>query len=93
MVQPGTYEIRLTGKHMDPLPGQSADALQEFELVANGNVVARDYAEVMTAGDRPVGTSGGTTTRPRVQMLKGDDFMRISATRGGERYLIHLAVR
>ena len=91
-LQPGTYEIRLTGEHMKPLPGQSEDAVQQVEFVANGTVAAKYAAEVMTGDDVPVGTSGGSTTRARVEMLTGGDFMRVSATRGGERYLIHLAV-
>ena len=96
MLQPGTYEIRLTGEHMKPLPGQSEDAVQQVEFIANGTVAAKYAAEVMTGEDVPVGTSGvtsgGGTTRARVEMLTGGDFMRVSATRGGERYLIHLAV-
>jgi hypothetical protein len=94
MLQPGTYEIRLTGEHMAPLPGQSEDAVQQIEFIANGTVAARYAAEVMTAGDVPVGTSGlsDTPARARVEMLKGDDFLRVSMTRGGERYLIHLPV-
>jgi hypothetical protein len=91
-LQPGTYEIRLTGEHMKPLPGQSEDAVQQVEFIANGTVAAKYAAEVMTGEDVPVGTSGGGTTRARVEMLSGGDFMRVSATRGGERYLIHLAV-
>jgi hypothetical protein len=95
-LQPGTYEIRLTGEHLKPLPGQSEDAVQQVEFIANGTVAAKYAAEVMTGDDVPVGTSsvtsGGATTRARVEMLTGGDFMRVSATRGGERYLIHLAV-
>jgi hypothetical protein len=91
-LQPGTYEIRVTGEHMKPLPGQSEDAVQQVEFIANGTVAAKYAAEVMTGEDVPVGTSGGGTTRARVEMLTGGDFMRVSATRGGERYLIHLAV-
>jgi len=28
LVQPGTYDLRLTGEHLKPLPGQSEDAGQ-----------------------------------------------------------------
>ena len=95
-LQPGTYELRLTGEHMTPLPGQSAEAVQQVEFIANGTVAAKYAAEVMTAGDVPVGTSGvtsgATTTRARFDMLKGGDFARVSVSRGGEKYLIHLPV-
>lgn len=92
VIQPGTYEIRLTGKHLDPLPGQSKDAAQEFELVRDGMVVARDFAEVLPAPAVPVGTSGGSQARPRVERLRGNEFLRVSTYRDGERILIHLAV-
>lgn len=92
VLQPGTYEIRDTGEHAQPLPGQSADAQAYVEFVANGKVVARDIAELMPGQAAPVGTSGGSTTRLRVERLKGDEFVRVSTSRGGERYLIHLPV-
>ncbi|HEY5616407.1 MAG TPA: hypothetical protein VIK60_00600 [Vicinamibacterales bacterium] len=90
VIEPGTYEVRLTGEHVKPLPGQSEDAEQRVELVANGRVVARDVAEVMPASSTPVGTSGGAVTPSRVERLKADDFLRASMIRGGERYLIYL---
>jgi hypothetical protein len=94
MLQPGTYEIRDTGEHLSPLPGQSADAMTWVEFVANGKVVARDGAELTDSSSQAVGTSGRTTaSRPRVERLKGDEFLRISTTTNGERYLIHLPLK
>jgi len=58
LVQPGTYEIRITGGHLKPLPGQSEEAGHEFELVSEGTVVARDYAEVIPGSAPPAGTTG-----------------------------------
>ncbi len=89
-LQPGTYEIRLTGEHLTPLPGQSEEAVQVVEFVTDGMVVAKDAAEVLPAATTPVGTSGRQSTRARVEHLKGDEFLRISMTKDGERYLIHL---
>jgi hypothetical protein len=92
MLQPGTFEIRDTGDHPTALPGQSPEAQTYIEFVANGMVMARDIAELMPGQAAAVGTSGGSTARPRVELLKGGDFMRVSTTHGGERYLIHLPV-
>jgi hypothetical protein len=95
MLQPGTYELRDTGEHGKPLPGQSAEAQAWVEFLSNGTVVARDMAEVMTGAPDAVGTSGATSGaagRVRAQMLRGGDFLRLSVNRGGERYLIHLPV-
>lgn len=92
MLQPGTYEIRDTGEHVTPMPGQSADAQARVEFLANGMVVARDVAELMPGRPAPVGTSGGSSSRPVAQLLKGGDFLRVSTYHAGERYLIYLPV-
>jgi hypothetical protein len=91
VLQPGTYEVRDTGEHVMPLPGQSPEAQTHVEFVRNGMVVARDIAEVMSNASGTVGTSGGAS-RLQFQRLKDGNFARISASRGGERYLIHLPV-
>ena len=90
VLQPGTYEVRDTGEHVEPLPGQSADAQTRIEFVQNGQVVARDVAEVMPAAPGAVGTSGGAATRLRFERLRGNDYARISTVHDGERLLIHL---
>jgi hypothetical protein len=87
---PGTYELRLTGEHPDPLPGQSADAQRYVEIVKDGQVVAREIAEVFRADERPVGTSG--TAAIKAQMLKGGEYLRLSTSHAGARYLVHLPV-
>jgi hypothetical protein len=93
VLQPGTYQVRDTGEHAMPLPGQSEEAQTRIEIVKDGTVVARDIAEVMAPeAGRTVGTSGGAAARLKVETLKGGDFIRISTTRDGERLLIHLAV-
>jgi hypothetical protein len=96
-LEPGTYEIRDTGEHVAPLPGQSDDAQAYVEILSNGAVIAREIAEVMPAAPRAVGTSGATggeaSTRLRVERLRGNEFLRIAANRDGSRYLIHLPMQ
>jgi len=42
----------------------------------------------------PVGTSGrSSVSRPRVERLKGNEFVRISTYHDGSRYLIHLPLK
>lgn len=91
-LEPGTYEMRLTGEHVDPLPGQSADAEQVVEFVKDGRVVARDVAQVMPGPAGAVGTSGGASSQARVERLKADDFVRVSVNREGERFLVFLPI-
>ena len=90
---PGTYELRLTNESLPPNPGQSPDAVRVVEFVKDGQVIARDAAEVMTAEGSVVGTAGSAgSSNPRVEMLKGGEFVRVSAMHDGMRYLIHLPV-
>jgi len=91
---PGLYEVRLTNEHLTPLPGQSSDAERWVEFVAGGSVVAREAAVVLRDDDLP--SEGASSVRARdgtrVELLKGGEFVRISARRGEERYLIYLPV-
>ena len=90
-LEPGVYEIRDTGEHRTALPGQSAESMVWVEFIANGKVVARDGAEVLSASDQTVGTAGrASTPRARVERLKDNEFVRISTYRDGSRYLIYL---
>jgi len=92
---PGSYQIRLTHEGLPPNPGQSAEAERYVELVANGTVVAREVAIVMTdESPSAIGTSSASSGvgKPRVEMLKGGEFLRVSVRRGNERYLIHFPV-
>ena len=90
-LEPGVYEMRDTGEHRTALPGQSAESMVWVEFIANGKVVARDGAEILSASDQTVGTAGRTSTpRARVERLKDNEFVRISTYRDGSRYLIYL---
>ena len=84
---PGTYDVRLTAESLAPLAGQTPGGERRVEFVANGQVIGRDVAVVMPA------SGAADTAQPRVELLKGGEFLRISTTRGGERYLIHLPLR
>jgi len=90
ILEPGTYEMRLTGEHVEPLPGQSADAEQVVEFAKDGRVVAKDVAQVMPGSTGAIGTSGSASSQARVERLKADDFVRVSVNREGERYLVYL---
>ena len=91
---PGTYQVRLTADRPTPLAGQSPNAQRYVEFVMNDIVVAREVAEVLADDDLPaIGASSvraGSGTR--VEMLKSADFLRVSARRDNDRYLIYLPV-
>jgi hypothetical protein len=94
LLPPGTYEVRLTEQRPTPSPGQSLEARQWVEFVANGKVVAREIAEVLHDDDLPaVGASSvRVPSGTRVEMLKSDNLLRVSVKRDRERYLVYLPV-
>jgi hypothetical protein len=92
---PGTYQVRLTGDIPKPAAGQSPDAERYVEFVRGGKVVGREVATLVgnaevgpiAKGDKPP-TSGGS----KVEMLKGNVYLRVWINRGGTHYFIHLPV-
>lgn len=89
---PGTYQVRLTGEQLDPATGQSPQAEQWVELLSGGQVRAKVAASVIpdseigeiAKGPRPAKGSY------RVDLLKGNEYVRVWINRGGSNYLIHL---
>lgn len=79
---PGVYEVRLG-------PPVEGAAQRTVEFVKNGEVVARETAEVVPASET-TGTTG-TAPRVRVERLKEGDFVRVSFIEGADRVLIYLS--
>lgn len=88
----GTYQVRLGEGEPKPVVGQTPEAERYVEFVKGGNVVAREVATVVADADvkavlkSPKLAKGGV----RVEMLKGNDYLRIWINRGGNNYIIHL---
>ena len=88
----GTYQVRLTGDSPKPGVGQTPESERYVEFVSGGKVVAREVATVVpqaeigqvAKGPRPA--AGGS----RVDMLKGNDYVRVWINRSGMNYLVHL---
>jgi hypothetical protein len=90
----GTYQVRLTSQPVTPeVAGQTMSRWVEF--VQGGKVAGREVVSIVPAGEMkdlmpgPDGAraaSGGT----RVEMLKGNDYLRVWINRGGVNYLIHM---
>lgn len=90
---PGTYRLRLTAQAAQPaVAGQLADLNRWVDFLQGSEVRGREVASIVPAGDIKQITEGtplraGST---RVEMLKGNEFVRIWINRGGTHYLIHL---
>ena len=88
----GTYQVRLTGDSPKPGVGQSAESERYVEFVRSGKVVGREVAtivpqaEIAQVADGPRPAAGGA----RVELLKGDDYVRVWINRSGTHYILHL---
>ena len=90
----GTYTVRLTAQAAAPaVPGQTMERWVEF--VQGGKVVGREVVSIVPAGetkdlqpgpDAPASTRSGS----KVEMLKGNDYLRVWINRAGVGYLIHM---
>jgi hypothetical protein len=88
----GTYQVRLSAETPKPGLGQSPDGERYVEFVRGGKVVGREVATIVSAADigqiakgaRP--PAGGS----RVELLKGNDYVRVWINRGGTNYIINM---
>jgi hypothetical protein len=91
----GTYQVRLTGDQPKPGVGQSPDAERYVEFLRGGKVVGREVATVVAEAnlkeilDSPRRPAAGTS---RVEVLKGNDYLRVWINRGGTNYILHMPV-
>jgi hypothetical protein len=88
----GTYQVRLSADAPKPGVGQSPDSERYVEFVRGGKVVGREVATIVSAADLKEIADG---PRPgsgasRVEMLKGNDYVRVWINRGGTNYIIHM---
>lgn len=88
----GTYQVRLTTDSPKPAVGQTPEAARYVEFVRGGKVVAREVATVIPDADAKTVVKGPAPARGgvRVEMLKGNDYVRVWINRGGNNYIIHL---
>jgi len=88
----GTYQVRLSTDEPKPAVGQSPEGERYVEFLRGGKVVGREVAtvvsdtDVKTIAKGPQPAKGGS----RVDMLKGNDYVRVWINRGGNNYIIHL---
>ena len=90
----GTYQVRLTAEAAQPsVPGIQMERWVEF--VRGGKAVGprsrqhRPAAEVKDLNSGAKGPKPGAGSS-RVEMLKGDEYLRVWINRGGVNYLLHL---
>ncbi len=90
----GTYQVRLTAESAQPtVPGIQMERWVEF--LRGGKVVGREVVSIIPQTEVKDLQPGPDGSRPaaggsRVEMLKGDDYLRVWINRRGVNYLLHL---
>lgn len=92
----GTYQVRLTSQNATaPAPGASPNLERWVEFMQGGQVKGREVVSIVPAGevkDLMPGPDEGrkVTNSSKVELLKGNDYLRVWINRRGVNYLIHL---
>ncbi|HXH06940.1 MAG TPA: hypothetical protein VNI83_10155 [Vicinamibacterales bacterium] len=91
----GTYQVRLTPQEAKPdVPGQTEKLERWVEFRQRGEVKGREVVSIVPQAE--IGQVAETRPpRPgaaKVELLKGNDYVRVWINRGGFHYLIHLPV-
>ncbi len=89
----GTYQLRLTAQEAKPdAVGASKNIERWVEFVQNGSVKGREVVSIVpqaevkvVAKDSPPAAGGS-----KVQMLRGNEYLRVWINKAGNHYLIHL---
>jgi hypothetical protein len=89
----GLYTVRVTAEVAKPEAVGTSEQLQRWAEFRQGNTVkGREVVSIVPAAEAKVvakdapPASGGN----KVQLLKGNEYLRVWFNRGGNHYLIHL---
>ena len=92
----GTYTLRVSDEMPTAVVGQSPDETRWVEFVQGGAVKGRELATVLSKDAlkqltrKSAPPAAGSS---KVELLKGDDYIRVWVNAGGTQYLIHLALK
>lgn len=92
MLSAGTYQVRLTPETAEPIVGATAAYERWVEFVRGGEVRGRELVSIVPQSEiaRVAKGSGPASGASKVEMLRGDDYLRVWINRGGTHYLVHL---
>jgi hypothetical protein len=89
----GTYQVRLTGQEAKPdVPGQTEKLERWVEFLQRGQVKGREVVTIVPGAEIGQVADGKPprTGASKVELLKGNDYLRVWINRQGTHYLIHL---
>jgi hypothetical protein len=90
---PGTYQVRLTAQEAKPeAVGASPNVERWVEFVQKGTVKGREVVSIVPAAEAKVVAKDPPPppNGAKVQMLRGNEYVRVWINKGGNQYLIHL---
>ena len=89
----GTYIVRQVSLPVRVVPGQTPGEYRWVEFIQNGDVKGREVAVVLATpralpiAETPMPPMG----RARVDLLRGEEYVRVWVNQGGTHFLVHLA--
>jgi hypothetical protein len=89
----GTYTVRVTAQEAKPeAVGTTATLERWAEFVQKGEVKGREVVSIVPAAESKMVVQDAPPTggSAKVQMLRGNEYLRVWFNRGGHHYLIHL---
>lgn len=90
----GTYQVRLTAQETPAAVGITEKLERWVEFVQGGSVKGREVASIVPASEAKLVAKDAppAANAVKVQMLKGNEYMRLWFNKGGNLYLVHLPV-
>jgi hypothetical protein len=92
----GTYQVRLTSQAPQPAAVGASNTLERWvEFLQGGQVKGREVVSIVPRDEikQVAKMNPPAPGTARVELLKGNDYLRIWINRGGNHYLVHLPVR
>lgn len=91
----GTYTVRVSTQAVPAAVGLSSESSTWLEFVQGGQVRGRELASVLSEAQviqQVVESRPPASGSSKVEMLKGNEYLRVWINRGGTHYLVHFAV-
>ena len=92
----GTYQVRLTAEEVKPQVVGITEHLQRWaEFVQGGKVRGREVVNIVPQGEikMVVQDAPPAANSSKVQVLRGNEYLRVWINRGGNHYLMHFPIQ
>lgn len=88
----GSYQLRLTGEEPPAPTGATKPYERWVEFVKGGKVVGREVVSIVPQSEIKNVAKGAAPASgsSKVELLRGNDYLRVWVNKGGTHYLVHL---